>query len=65
MAVTLLVKGIIRLGRLHDFSQTVGDFTAYRRGRNWAVPEVLYGISGPMNTSHADMSVSAGTLSGW
>lgn len=50
MAAVLLVKGIIAYGRLHDFSQAVETFVAHRRQRGWAIPEVLYGLAGPMNT---------------
>jgi hypothetical protein len=50
MAVTLLVKGTIAYGRLHEFCQNVGRFVEYRQSKHWAVPEVLHGLSGPMNT---------------
>ena len=50
MAAVLLVKGIIAYGRLHDFTQAVDAFSSYRRQRGWAIPEVLYGLAGPMNT---------------
>ncbi len=50
MSAVLLVKGTIAYGRLHDFAQAVGAFVGYRRKLGWAVPEVLYGLAGPMNT---------------
>ncbi len=50
MAVVLLVKGTIQYGRLQEFSETVALFLECRRSKGWAVPEVLHGLSGPMNT---------------
>ena len=50
MSAVLLVRGTIAYGRLHDFAQVVGGFVAYRKERGWSVPEVLYGLAGPMNT---------------
>jgi hypothetical protein len=50
MSAVLLVKGTIAYGRLHDFAQAVAAFVEYRRRHGWAVPEVLYGLAGPMNT---------------
>ena len=50
MAALLLVKGTVANGRLHEFASAVGQFTGYRRQHGWAVPEVLHGLAGPMNT---------------
>ncbi len=50
MPAILLVKGIIAHGRLADFAAAVPAFVEYRRQRGWAVPEVLHGLAGPMNT---------------
>jgi hypothetical protein len=50
MTAVLLVRGTIEYGRLPEFAQAVGPFVEYRRRRGWAVPEVLHGLSGPMNT---------------
>ncbi len=50
MSAVLLVKGTITYGRLPEFAQAVGAFVDYRRQRGWAVPEVLHGLAGPMNT---------------
>ena len=50
MAAVLLVKGTIEYGRLPEFTQAVQPFIEYRRDRGWAVPELLHGLSGPMNT---------------
>ncbi len=49
MAAVLMVKGTIQYGRLKEFSETVASFLECRRSKGWAVPEVLYGLSGPMN----------------
>ena len=50
MSAVLLVKGTIAHGRLHEFAQAIGAFVNYRKQRGWAVPEVLHGLAGPMNT---------------
>ena len=50
MSAVLLVKGTIAHGRLHEFAKTVDAFVGYRKQRGWAVPEVLHGLAGPMNT---------------
>ncbi len=50
MSAILLVKGVIAHGRLADFAAAVPAFVEYRRQRGWAVPEVLHGLAGPMNT---------------
>ncbi len=50
MPALLLVKGTIQLGRLVDFAAAAPAFVEYRRQRGWAVPEVLHGLAGPMNT---------------
>lgn len=49
MRAVLLVKGVIEYGRLHEFTQALPAFIAYRRNRGWALPEVLHAMSGPMN----------------
>jgi hypothetical protein len=50
MACVLTVKGTIQYGGLKEFADQVGRFVQYRQQKGWAVPEVLYGLSGPMNT---------------
>lgn len=50
MSAILMVKGTIEHGRLREFNQTVEPFIDYRREQGMAVPQVLHGISGPMNT---------------
>ena len=47
---TLLVRGVIEYGRLTEFNDAVPAFVEYRRSKQWAVPEVLHALSGPMNT---------------
>ncbi len=63
MSATLLVRGVIQLGRLSEFAKEVRAFCEYRRKCGWAVPEVLYGLSGPMNT--VLMIFRYDTLSAW
>ena len=50
MAAVLLVRGTIEYGKLAAFTKSVGVFRELRRKRGWAVPEVLHGLSGPMNS---------------
>lgn len=50
MSVVLLVKGVIEHGRLKEFADNIGAFCEYRKGKRWSVPEVLYGMAGPMNS---------------
>ncbi len=50
MPVALIVRGIVEHGRLGDFRQAAGEFARYRAQQGMAVPEVLYGMSGPMNS---------------
>jgi hypothetical protein len=50
MTAVLHVRGTIEYGRLPEFARAVPLFVEYRKQRGWAVPEVLHGLSGPMNT---------------
>ena len=50
MAAYLFSRGVIRQGRLHEFVRGVKALREHRRKRAYCVPEVLYGLSGPMNT---------------
>ncbi|MBI4717443.1 MAG: hypothetical protein HY763_06540 [Planctomycetes bacterium] len=50
MGAVLLVRGVIEQGRLKEFADNVGAFCEYRRAHHWSVPEILYGLAGPMNT---------------
>ncbi len=43
-------QGTVQYGRLKEFAEAVGSFIEYRRKQNWALPEVLYGLAGAMNT---------------
>ena len=44
------MRGTIEYGKLAEFAQSVEAFRELRRKRGWAVPEVLHGLSGPMNS---------------
>jgi hypothetical protein len=50
MAVQVHVEGQIAYGRLPDFAEAVRAYTAYARANGYVSPQVLQGISGPMNT---------------
>jgi hypothetical protein len=50
MAAFLFARGRVQQGRLHEFVRGVKALQEYRRSRAYCVPEVLYGLSGPMNT---------------
>jgi hypothetical protein len=46
----LFARGIVGQGRLHEFVRGVKALQEYRKARAYCVPEVLYALSGPMNT---------------
>ncbi len=50
MGAVLTVKGTIEHGRLAEFTANVGEFIGYRHSRGMAAPQVLQGLSGPVNT---------------
>jgi hypothetical protein len=50
MAAFLLCRAVVQQGRLHEFVRGVRALREHRRSRAYCVPEVLYGLSGPMNT---------------
>ncbi len=50
MAVEIHVQGQIEPGRLADFREAVERYRAYARGHGYAEPQVLFGLSGKMNT---------------
>ena len=50
MSAYLFARGVVQQGRLHEFVRGVKRLQEYRRGRAYCVPEVLYALSGPMNT---------------
>ena len=50
MAAYLFSRGVVKQGQLHEFVRGVKKIIEHRRKRAYCVPEVLYGLSGPMNT---------------
>lgn len=50
MAVEVHVGGRVAAGRLPEFAEAVERYKAYAGENGYAVPEVLLGLSGPMNT---------------
>jgi len=50
MAAYLFSRGVVKQGHLHEFVRGVKKISEHRRKRAYCVPEVLYGLSGPMNT---------------
>lgn len=50
MAVEVHVEGRIALGRMPDFAEAVERYKAYAAANGYAAPDVLLGLSGPMNT---------------
>jgi len=50
MAAYLFSRGVVKQGQLHEFVRGVKKLSEHRRKRAYCVPEVLYGLSGPMNT---------------
>ncbi len=50
MSVELHVTGRIETGRFGEFLEAAERWRAYRRERGWAVPRVLSGLSGEMNS---------------
>lgn len=50
MPVSVLVRGEIEYGRLHEYLRAVKAYKEYRRKRGYVVPKVFLGLSGPMNT---------------
>lgn len=49
MAVVLQVSGEVRYGEWRRFLETVERYRAYRSKKNYVVPQLLLGLSGPMN----------------
>src|SRR5262249_33131960 len=41
---------IVQQGRLHEFVRGVRAVCEYRRKGAYCVPEIMYGLTGPMNT---------------
>ncbi len=50
MAVEVHVEGQVVHGRLADFTEGVRGYVEYARTHGYAVPRVLIGLSGVMNT---------------
>jgi hypothetical protein len=50
MAVEVHVEGRVTAGYLPDFAEAVEQYRAYAGANGYAVPQVLLGISGAMNT---------------
>lgn len=50
MAVEVHVEGRVASGRLPDFAEAVDRYQAYAAANGYAVPHVLLGLSGSMNT---------------
>jgi hypothetical protein len=50
MTVEVHVEGRVTSGRLPDFAEAVERYRAYAGANGYAVPHVLLGLSGPMNT---------------
>jgi hypothetical protein len=50
MTVEVHVEGRVVSGRLPDFAAAVERYRAYAAANGYAVPHVLLGLSGPMNT---------------
>ena len=62
MAVEVHVEGRIIAGKLPEFVEAVQRYSAFAREHGYAVPRVLQGLSGPMNTvrlvyTYPDLSV--------
>ena len=51
MGVVLFVRGEITYGRWIDFLSAARHYCDYRREKGYVVPEMLLGMSGPMNTA--------------
>jgi hypothetical protein len=50
MAAYLFSRGVVKQGLLHEFVRGVRKLNEHRKNRAFCVPEVLYGLSGAMNT---------------
>jgi hypothetical protein len=50
MAAFLLCRGVVKQGHLHEFVRGMREIVDHRRRRAYCVPEVMYGLSGPMNS---------------
>jgi hypothetical protein len=50
VAVEVHVEGRVELGRMPDFAEAVKRYCAYADSNGYAVPQILLGLSGQMNT---------------
>lgn len=50
MAAFLLCRGVVKQGHLHAFVRGMRALVEHRRRRAYCVPELMYGLSGPMNS---------------
>lgn len=50
MAVEVHVQGRVESGHLPDFNEAVRNYSEYAQSQGYRAPEVLLGLSGPMNT---------------
>ena len=51
MAVILHVRGQVRYGEWRHFREAVDRYREYRWTKQYVVPDVLLGMSGPMNST--------------
>jgi hypothetical protein len=51
MAVVLFVRGEVRYGEWRSFREAAEQYRSYRRTKGYVVPDLLLGLSGPMNTA--------------
>ena len=51
MAVILHVRGEIRYGEWRRFREAAQRYREYRRSKRYVVPDLLLGMTGPMNTA--------------
>ena len=51
MVVVLHVRGEIRYGEWRHFREAAETYREYRRNKKYVVPDLLLGLSGPMNTA--------------
>ncbi len=51
MAAILHVRGEIRLGEWSRYQEAVRHYIEYRKKNGCVVPTVLFGMSGPMNST--------------
>jgi hypothetical protein len=50
MTVEVHVEGQIALGRMPEFAETIEQYKDYAKNHQYAVPRVLIGLSGAMNS---------------